>query len=180
MNTVRESEIWVDIEGYEGLYRISNHGRLHVMQRYRNGHWYKERFTVGFFDAYGYLRTSLTNEAHKKMYFKMHQLVGKYFVENPNNYTVINHNDGVKHNNYYKNLQWTTLTENNHHAYNQLGKCLKGAKNGRATLSEQDVRTIKKLSTGPDSDKIFAEKFNTRWQNIQGIRCGWTWKHVTT
>jgi hypothetical protein len=168
----------MDIIGFAGLYQISNYGQLHILPRFRNGRMYKERFSWGSLDSYGYLRTVLTDENHLRHHVKMHQLTGLHFVDNPNGYTVINHDDGVKTNNYYKNLKWSTLAENNIHAYEVLGKCLKGERNGRTTLTEQQVVEIKRYSTGPASDREFATRYNTRWQNIQSIRLGWTWKHI--
>ena len=179
MNTARESEDWKDVIGFDGLYQISNHGQLRILPRFRNGRIYKGRFSWGSLDSYGYLRTTLTDENHIRHNFKMHQLTGLHFVDNPNNYTVINHDDGIKTNNYCKNLKWSTLADNNVHAHTVLGKCLRGEKNGRAKLTEQQVRMIKRMSTGPDSDKTFSVQYNTRQENIQAIRLGWTWKHIT-
>lgn len=178
MNTVRESEQWKDVVGFDGLYQISNYGQLRILPRFRNGRMYKERFSWGSYDCYGYLRTTLTDEYHLRHNFKMHQLTGAHFVDNPNNLTVINHDDGVKDNNYYKNLKWSTLAENNVHAYAVLGKCLKGERNGRAQITEADAALIKRMSTSPDTDKIFAKRYNTRRENIASIRLGLTWKHV--
>lgn len=178
MTTGVISEDWKDVVGYDGLYRISNTGRVHVLRRFRNGHWYKEWFTSGFFDAYGYLRVALTDDNHQKRYYKVHQLVAMHFVDNPHNYKVVNHLDGVKINNNHTNLEWTTLTWNNIHAYEKLGKCLKGHRNGRATLTEQQAREIKRLSKNISTDRQLAAKYNTHWRNIQNIRCGWTWKHI--
>jgi hypothetical protein len=179
MNTGEESKIWKDIIGFDGLYRISNYGQLHILPRLRNGRIYKERYSIGSKDCYGYLRTTLTDENHIRHDVKMHQLVAIHFVDNPNNYTVVNHDDGVKDNNYYKNLKWSTLSENNKHAYEVLGKSLKGANNGRATLTDDEVKHIKALSRDSTTDKVLAKHYRTRPQNIQSIRLGWTWKHIT-
>jgi hypothetical protein len=67
----------------------------------------------------GYFRVGLNrdeNGTQIKVY--VHRLVAEAFVDNPDNKKYINHIDGVKHNNYYENLEWVTSSENQRHAIN--------------------------------------------------------------
>lgn len=53
----------------------------------------------------------------KKKYIRIHRLVAELFLDNPNNYTQINHKDGNKLNNSVNNLEWTTNSQNTQHGY---------------------------------------------------------------
>ena len=95
-------EQWKEIEGYDHPYQVSNYGRIKLS----NG-----RITEGFNDGYGYKRICLRKDKKNKQLF-VHQLVGLYFIPNPNNYTIINHKDEVKTNNNVDNLEWCTQKDN--------------------------------------------------------------------
>jgi len=112
----REPEIWKDINGYEGLYQISSHGRLKGLQRIikrSNGTFLPvaENIKIGFKDKNGYLCAHLWKN-NIATPVKMHRLVGLYFVDNPNNFETIDHLDFNKENNYCKNLEWKTRLDN--------------------------------------------------------------------
>ena len=79
------------IKGYEGLYDISEDG---VITNTRTG-----CELTGTINSYGYRVVRLTKNGHQKD-FKVHQLLAKAFIPNPNNYRCINHIDGNKLNNY--------------------------------------------------------------------------------
>ena len=70
------------------------------------------------YDKNGYIRCYIrdTNTGQRKDY-KIHRLVAEYFIDNPNNYRVVNHIDGDKQNNHVCNLEWCTHSENNLHAF---------------------------------------------------------------
>lgn len=107
-------EIFKDIEGYEGLYKIGNNGTL-ISYSNRSNHK-KERVLKTHINNRGYLGTKLCKENKLKSVY-IHILVAKHFVENKNDYKIVNHKDGNKLNNNYKNLEWSTLQENIKHAY---------------------------------------------------------------
>lgn len=71
----------------------------------------------------GYLFVTLhnvSNTRNKRGYrkqYRIHRLVAKYFIDNPDNKPYVNHKDGNKHNNNVDNLEWTTASENTQHAY---------------------------------------------------------------
>ena len=101
-----ESEVWKDVVGYEGLYKVSNKGNIHSLERLNSrgrkcgGRMLKPRHHAG-----GYLRVSLYENGIKKDEL-VHRLVLEAFVENPNNLPEVNHRDEVKDNNELSNLEW--------------------------------------------------------------------------
>ena len=111
-------EQWKEIEGYDYPYEVSNMGRIKLS----NG-----RITEGFNDGYGYKRICLRKDKKNKQLF-VHQLVGLYFIPNPNNYTIINHKDEVKTNNNVDNFEWCTIKYNNEYSKNKPVKCIETGK----------------------------------------------------
>ena len=103
-------EIWKDIEGYEGLYQVSNLGRVKSLARtvtYRNGkvHHYAETTLSQCKQKKGYLKVYLTKgETHRNVF--VHRLVANAFVPNHNNLDQINHIDENPQNNCADNLEW--------------------------------------------------------------------------
>lgn len=104
--------IWKDIEGFEGLYQVSNIGKIKSL--------YTNKETFGSPHSHGYKIVSLTkNKKHSKRY--IHRLVADAFIPNPDNKPQVNHIDGDKTNNCVKNLEWSNNSENNKHSYRILG-----------------------------------------------------------
>lgn len=109
-------EIWKDIKGYEGLYQISNKGRLKRLGKHRKtpigkDRWYKERILKGGTHTNGYKFTTLTKDGVEK-YHSIHRLVANHFIPNPENKKCVNHKDCVRDNNVVDNLEWVTHSEN--------------------------------------------------------------------
>lgn len=105
-------EIWKDIEGYEGLYQVSNFGRIKSLIHYdvENGYKKKEHIINEWINR-GYMSVSLSkNKKHKNFY--IHRLVAIAFIENKNNKPFINHIDYNPLNNHVNNLEWCTQKEN--------------------------------------------------------------------
>ncbi len=148
-------EIWKDIEGYKGLYQISNFGRVKS--------FYKFKILKSRPNGKGYLRVHLSNNFIVTDYY-IHRLVAQAFILNPNNYHCINHIDGNKSNNHYKNLEWCSYSENNQHSYD-IGLKKSGEEHYRSKLSNNDVKEMKNLSKLGWKSKDIAKKFNV----IRGI-----------
>lgn len=114
-------EIWKDIEGYEGLYQVSNLGRVKSLERkckVLNGYrTVNERIRSLNKNRYGYITVSL-NKNNKTKICTIHRLVAIAFIENPENKIQVNHIDGDKSNNTVDNLEWVSQEENMQHAVN--------------------------------------------------------------
>lgn len=104
-------EIWKDIEGYEGLYQVSNLGRVKSLDKYinsgiKNNSYVKrkEKILKLKFNQ-GYYEVTLTHN-HKRRFCKVHRLVAQAFIPNPNNFPQVNHKDENKLNNCVENIEW--------------------------------------------------------------------------
>lgn len=110
-------EIWKDIEGYEGLYQVSNLGRVKSLKRKTNNQFGKEERILSLtINSVGYKVTKLSKSKMSKT-INVHRLVAETFIPNPNNYPCINHKDGDKTNNCIDNLEWCTYSHNNKEAF---------------------------------------------------------------
>ena len=118
------TEGWRDIAGYEGLYQVSNLGRIKSLSKvimYRNGcaRRYPETILKDMKVGNGYRCVVLyINHIGRQMY--VHRLVANAFIPNPLGLRDVNHIDGCKTNNNCKNLEWCTRSHNIKHAY-ELG-----------------------------------------------------------
>lgn len=115
------NEEWRDVVGYEGLYQVSNLGRVKSLSRrivYKDGREYNypskvmKNQKVGT----GYRSVTLYGVNGKKQY-SVHRLVAETFIPNPNNLSDVNHKDGCKTNNILSNLEWLSRSDNQKHAY---------------------------------------------------------------
>lgn len=109
-------EIWKDIEGYEGLYQISNLGNVKSLDRevpMPNGkiQHRKERIMSKRESTDGYYIAKLNVNNHSRS-IAIHRLVAQAFIPNPNNLPEVNHLDTNRKNNCVDNLEWCTHIDN--------------------------------------------------------------------
>lgn len=136
-------EIWKDIENYEGLYQISNLGRVKRLEKITT--WGKNKFfsrkdeekilkqEIGL-NGYPIIRLSKNGKKKRKT---IHRMVAEAFIPNPENKPTVNHKDGNRGNNIVENLEWNTYQENNKHAFDVLGKV--GVWSGKHTPNSKKV-----------------------------------------
>lgn len=100
-----KQEIWEDIKEYEGLYQVSNFGRVKSKRKIL-----KPR------DCKGYYIVGLCKNGKRKN-FRINRLVAQAFIPNPNNYPCVNHINGIKTDNKVENLEWCTYSYNEKEAF---------------------------------------------------------------
>lgn len=129
-------EVWKDIPGYEGLYQVSNLGRVKSLDYHRTG---KEKVLNPGTNHKGYLFVVLCKNGKTKNY-AVHRLVGQIFISNPNNLPCINHRDECRINNIYTNLEWCTYSYNNNYGNRNKKALLTKKKNNSYTVERPIVQ----------------------------------------
>lgn len=118
-------EIWKEISGFDGLYKVSNHGRIKTVSRVvdfgLNTRVVKETVRKLKPKPDGYLSVVIYSN-HKQHTLYVHRLVAKEFCDGYNESLQVNHKDGNRKNNYFENLEWCTSSQNHKHAYSVLNR----------------------------------------------------------
>ena len=160
-------EIWKDVEGFEGLYQISNLGRVMSLPKEKK---FPKTGQIQMFDKKilklnkvgrdrEYLRANLYKDS-KGYGFYVHRLVALHFCDNHFEGAQVNHKDGIKSNNRAENLEWVTASENIKHAH-ENNLISKRTVYKRIKLSEKDVEEIINLRNEKKlTYKELAELFN--------------------
>lgn len=166
-----DGEEWRDIEGYDGLYQISNFGRVKSFK------FKTPRIMKPLLQTTGslYLAINLYSKGKIKRN-NTHRIVAQTFVPNPENKPEVNHIDGHTLNNHVSNLEWATRSENEQHAYN-MGLAKQGEAHGLAKLTNEQVRYIR---DNPDNftGKKLAQMFGVCETTISHAQLGKKYKIV--
>ena len=136
-----DKEIWKDVEGYEGLYKVSSYGNV-LSLKYCGSN--RKHLLAQNPDHKGYLMVYLSKRGKRKT-FKVHRLVASAFIPNPNNLPQVNHKDGVRNNNSVDNLEWCDEFQNAQHAINILGKTMKGKTNSKPVYCKELDKSFKSM-----------------------------------
>ena len=146
-------EIWKDIEGYEGLYQVSNLGRVKSLGRKVkkiNGKMNVCEKILKPGIGNGYKKVSLWKNNSSKM-FLIHRLVALAFIPNNENLPIVNHKDENRLNNAVDNLEWCTYEYNNNYGTirERMSKTLSGRYKG-----EKNPMYGVRLGLNPNSKKV--------------------------
>lgn len=160
-------EIWKDIDGYEGLYQVSNLGRVKRL-KFTNGKvsFAKETILKQSLNTRGYSIVSLSKNDIKSTK-TVHRLVALSFLENQKNYKEVNHIDGNKQNNCVENLEWCDRNYNIQHAFKN--KLNLGSMKNR--LGSQNPSSITVYQYSLDGKFISSFGSVREAERITGIRC---------
>lgn len=168
-------EVWKDIAGYEGLYQVSNFGRVKSLGRYTETTHRRvpEKIRTPKKQKAGYLVYELHKNGVRKFYFA-HRIVAEAFCENPESKPQVNHINGNKHDNTASNLEWCTSKENHKHAY-ETGLCdFEHRKNrkGSIAVSQYDLN-MNLIATYPSIREAARQTGVDDTSIGRGIRKGW-------
>jgi len=152
-------EVWKNIEGYEGLYEVSNKGNVRSLDRTiinKNGkdQFYNGRELKKFMSNNGYIFFYLSKN-HKVKVFLGHRLVAQAFIDNQYNKNCVNHKDSVRTNNEVSNLEWVTSSENRIHGLKEgnvfCKKIIAVPKGIGDSLFFNSIADVKKLGFTPSA-----------------------------
>lgn len=173
-----QNEIWADVFGFEGVYEVSNLGRvkaLSIIKRHgRYSHLHKEKILKVKIERRGYLQVTLQHEGNRS-YYGVHQLVALAFIPNSENKPTVNHKNGCKSDNVVDNLEWATHKEQINHADSNGLRNVKGSATKKSKLTEEIVFYIR---NSYESNTMLALKFNVNRTCIQKARTKLTWNHI--
>jgi hypothetical protein len=189
-----QEEIWKDIVDYEGLYQVSNLGRVKSLKRYRKGRagsptLVKERILIQHLNPNGYLCVVLQNNSEKLC--TVHRLLAIAFLPNPENKPTVNHKNGIRQDNRLDNIEWATYSENMYHAFHTLGKkppCSNKGKFGSLSSNSKpiiqmtkDGQFIKRYSCAREAEKETGVAYQNISHTLRGIlksAGGFIWKYA--
>ena len=165
-----EPEVFVDISKDRipeilDYYMISNYGRI--------WHKYKGKFLVSNVDTKGYLFKPLAT-IHGNQNFRLHRLVGLHFLYFPGcEKLYINHIDGVKTNNYVRNLEWVTPQENSIHAIET------GLVDFHKYSNETVTKICEMLQAGDKTFNVISLELNVPYVLVQAINQKRVYRHIS-
>ena len=192
MKNENMKEIWKDIKGYEGLYQVSNLGRVKSLNREvqcktglskRKGRELRPGIASN-----GYLMVALYNNRVQKCR-TLHSLIAEAFIPNPEGFPCVNHKNGNRIDNRLENLEWVTYSGNNYHAVRELGRSSpwKG-KYGKNNPHSKPVVQLSKdgaIIAKYESAKDAARKMGTSQGRISDCcrgekkyHLGYIWKYI--
>lgn len=159
------STSWKEIPGYTG-YMVSSDGQVFNSNSGANGSLLKQE------DRQGYRFVRMKRDDGVKKNLRVHRLVAKAFLKNPENKREVNHKNGDKSDNRVENLEWCTPSENAKHSYAVLHRdppVKKGSGLRVRLLNETQVQIIRETNI---SCRKLAELFGVSRSTVNNVRLG--------
>jgi Bacterial DNA polymerase III alpha NTPase domain/Bacterial DNA polymerase III alpha subunit finger domain/NUMOD4 motif len=180
LEIIAEEEVFKDVVGYEGFYKVSNHGR--VISSRTTTNTYYGRVLKPEVDKDGYLKVPLKKRGKQKKFFVHRLVLCAFSPANGRDDSTVNHKDGIKSNNTLTNLEWASYSHNNSHAFRSglrsIDYCA-GENSRFCKLTKDQVLEIRKLANETSLTHLeIACKFNTSRTNVGAIVNRYNWKQI--
>ena len=184
-------EVWRDVSGWEGIYEVSNRGRVKRLKRrviHRNqatafSMVYPIKVLKANPDSRGYPQVVLNalSAGKEKRTARVHRLVAEAFLPNPQNKPQVNHINSDTMDARVFNLEWCTAGENQRHAYDAGGRQPpRGVASGMCKYTEDTVKAVYILATTTDTSQGEIGKLYSMPQiTVSNIKTKKTWRHIT-
>ncbi len=186
-------EVWRDIAGYEGLYQVSNLGRVRSLDRdieWHDGstHHIKGRILKQCLDKAGYHVVGF-NKKHILKTHRVHRLVAMAFLPNPDNLPQVDHISGCKEDNSKDNLRWVSARENVLNP-NTFGQHIENVKKGSEACKKKvfqllNGRIVGKFCSIADAGRVVGRKGHNGSSSISSAlrgktksAYGYQWKYA--
>lgn len=180
-------EIWKPISNTNNYYEVSTTGKIRSyigIKRDKLGRLTGKKIRCSLpkiikpqFNHNGYLTIKISFSSGIKR-IPIHRLVAEAFIPNPENKPQVNHIDGIKNNNYYKNLEWVTQRENSIHSFKIGLQCNKGNNHSQNILTKKDVLLIRTLPPLGFTQTSIANAYGVTPQQIHNIIHHKSWSHL--
>lgn len=172
-------EVWRPIVGWEGLYEVSNCGRVRSLDRWvrckLNSRQFREgKIRVPIIDKDGYEKVTMSGGGKFKI-MPIHRLVAIAFIPNPENLPEINHKDLDKRNNRDENLEWYDNKRNIHHAISKGRRHAVTNPRCARKLTIEQVQAIRKLRFEGLSYRKIGKEFGIHNTTVWAIVNDETW-----
>lgn len=178
---ITKNEIWKDISEYEGLYQVSNLGRVkRILFKNRVCIKSKEKILKIQHNKFDYQVVRLSKNGIAK-YKQVHRLVAEAFISNPNNLPQINHKDENKKNNKTENLEWCTRKYNCNYGTRNKKISISSKNKGKIVLQLKDDKIIKKwnnIITASRELKINDRNIVSCCKNRRKSAGGYQWQYA--
>lgn len=172
-----DGEVWKDVVGFEGLYMVSNMGRIKALASIRKfGNFtrrHRERIMKLFPNWAGYLHCRVADLNQKQTGIRVHQCVANAFIPKPNGAQCINHKDENKQNNVVSNLEWCTFAYNLRYGSRRLQQCVPIVKCDLSGNPIAEYESIQQASNDNNIKRTCISNCLNGWSQRAG---GFVWK----
>lgn len=173
-------EIWKDIKNYEGLYKVSNLGRVKSLARKTKTRIIHEDkiLKIKQSSEEGYLQAKLCKNS-KIINPVVGRLVAEAFLEKPNYECIANHKNCIRYDNRVENLEWISQSQNIRYSYSLGRSNQKGSKNNASKITQEianNIREFQKNNVHLSQSEI-AKEFNLTRSLIKNVLNFKTWNY---
>lgn len=166
-------EIWKDVVGYEGVYRVSSTGRMRSIKR--------DKILTPKINWDKYHRIQLWRNG-KNVYVSIHRVVAEAFLDKPDGCDVVNHKNGIKDDNRVENLEWVTQQENIIHSWeNGLSKHKLNGQSSRKvdqfTMENEYINTYASQREAERQTGVSNFSISACCRNISESSGGFKWRY---